>query len=307
MVQRYAHIGLDSEFLMKVVAAFCILSVLSLCASVTHAQSSPDSLAQYVRQLQQNPTDDALREKIIKQALTEKPAIPEEARRAFVQGSTISKAANDAKQQTLAIESFSEAVKLAPWWGDAYYNLAVAQELAGRFSDARASLKFFLLTQPDGQLARKTQDHIYELEAKEKLAKADASSKADKAAADKAAEETAKRAETDARWNARWKGSTYISSQGAAGYPFELTSKKNGNVIEFINPVMAEQTRVQLRGAMSESGSISWELNRWPCGMHPVNVSVSADYKTLQYSASTIDISSCNFFRDVNTTTLTRQ
>lgn len=96
-------------------------------------------------------------------------AIPEEARRAFVQGSTLAKEAKTPEQQLLAVESFQKAVDLAPKWADALYNLAVAQELAGRYSDAQATLKRYIQTKPGEKEARNAQDRIYALEAKAEL------------------------------------------------------------------------------------------------------------------------------------------
>jgi hypothetical protein len=140
-----------------------------LCSTAAQSHSELQSL---VRQLQANPGDAALKERIIQMArqLSPEPVIPEEARRAFVQGATLAKAATDAAGQRLAVDSFREALKIAPWWGDAWYNLAVAQELAGDLNDARNSLKLYLLTEPGEKEVRDAQDRIYSLEAKEKLA-----------------------------------------------------------------------------------------------------------------------------------------
>ena len=57
------------------------LMVLALFATSAYAESPREQLNQMVQQLQQNPTDNALREKIIALAQTIKPAptVPEEA------------------------------------------------------------------------------------------------------------------------------------------------------------------------------------------------------------------------------------
>lgn len=140
-----------------------------MCTAVS-AQSHSE-LQSLVQQLQSNPSDTALRERIITMAreLKPPPAVPEEARRHFVKGTTIAKAATDAAGQALAVKSFEEALKLAPWWGDAWYNLAIAQELTGQLDAARTSLKLYILTGPEGDEARKAQDRIYALEAKQEL------------------------------------------------------------------------------------------------------------------------------------------
>ena len=97
------------------------------------------------------------------------PAIPEEARIHFVEGTAIVKAAKNPAQQTLAAQSFTEALKVAPWWGDAYYNLGVAQELAEKYDAAEQAFNFYLLSNPSVTEKREVQDRIYALSAKRKL------------------------------------------------------------------------------------------------------------------------------------------
>jgi tetratricopeptide (TPR) repeat protein len=136
------------------------------------AQSPREQLNQLAAQLRSTPEDSALRERIIKLALEVKPApaVPEEARRHFVEGSAIAKAAQNSSQQALAVQSFQEALKISPWWGDAYYNLAVAQELAGQLDPAQEALRLYILTSPGEREAREAQDRIYGINARKRLA-----------------------------------------------------------------------------------------------------------------------------------------
>jgi len=152
------------------------------------AQEAKGPLAPLVQRPQSNPADAALRERIIKQARRMKrpPAIPEEAHKNYVEGETFVKAAKSPAGEALAIGSFQKALALAPWWGDAYYDLATAQELAGSYDDAQASLKFYLLTGPDAKDARAAQDRIYALDAEKKSAQAAANAPAQQAAQQKA-------------------------------------------------------------------------------------------------------------------------
>jgi len=62
-----------------------LFGVLML-ANSANAESPREQLKQMVEQLQQSPSDNALREKIIKlaQELRPAPAVPEEARRHFI-------------------------------------------------------------------------------------------------------------------------------------------------------------------------------------------------------------------------------
>ena len=143
-------------------------SVLSV-SSVANGQIGPrEQLQQYVAELQKNLNDHALREKIIKLALTlePRPAVPEEARRHFVRGNTALKNAKDASDYDRAIARYNEALLLAPWWPEPYFNLAKALELRERYDDAIAALKLYVLAAPQGEDARAAQDMIYVLEDK---------------------------------------------------------------------------------------------------------------------------------------------
>jgi hypothetical protein len=190
------------------------------------ADTPGEQLAQMVQQLQQTPGDNALREKIIKLSASVKPApaVPEEARRSFIKGTTFVKAATDPSQQKLAVESFQEAVKIAPWWGDAYYNLAIAQDLAGLPQDAQASLKLYLLTSPGEKDAREAQDRIYALEAKQEAL--------DRQKTDRLAAEQKKKAEFAQRLNGQWSykdemHDAYYQVQVGSNDTFTLTFLRN--------------------------------------------------------------------------------
>lgn len=145
------------------------VALLTSTANV-FAQSSREQLQQIVEQLQKTPNDNALREKIIQLAAGIKPApgVPPDARRAFVMAGTYQKDAKKPSDFALAIDSYKEALKLAPWWGDAYYNLSVSLESASRFDEAQAALKLYLLTNPKD--ADEAQNRIYALDAKKNLA-----------------------------------------------------------------------------------------------------------------------------------------
>ncbi len=141
------------------------LALLAFAATV-YAQTPQEQLQHLVAQLQKTPTDNVLQEKIIKLAVTMKPApeIPEDARRPFVRGNTAIKAATSADDYANAVKLYQDALLIAPWWADAYFNLAKAQELHQDYDAAILSTKFFLMTSPPATEARDAQDHIYALE-----------------------------------------------------------------------------------------------------------------------------------------------
>ncbi len=137
-------------------------------------------LKESIEQLKASPDDAALREKIIALARTIKPrpAVSEDARRHFVMATTMQKKAKNPRDYAEAIAEYDAALLLAPWWADAYYNLSVVDEAAGRFDAARDALKLFLATKPKEADARQAQDRIYALEAQKKLQVSEESTKA---------------------------------------------------------------------------------------------------------------------------------
>lgn len=148
------------------------IALLALAGSA-NAESPREQLGQMVEQLQKTPNDNVLREKIIRLAASIKPApaIPEEANRAFVKGNVFQKEAKDVSGYTLAIASYRDALRSVPWWSDAYYNLAVALESAGKFDEAIAALGSYMASTSAGSAeAREAQNRIYALEAKKEMA-----------------------------------------------------------------------------------------------------------------------------------------
>ena len=152
--------------------ALIIFVLIFALMPTVQAQSPQQTLNQYIADLQKNPNDNALREKIIKHVQTMKlaPAIPEEARRYFVEGNALLKAAKAQKGYGLAIDAYRQCLLIAPWWAEALYNYAVALDLANQFDEAVNVLKLYITTTPGEGESRKAQDKIYEIGAKKKLA-----------------------------------------------------------------------------------------------------------------------------------------
>jgi hypothetical protein len=173
----------------KILATIFFL-LLGISVSITQAQSPQDTLNQYIFDLQKNPSDTALREKIIKLAreMNPPPAIPEEARRHYVKASTLFDDAKQPSDSADAAEEFRQALLVAPWWGEAYMKMGLALETAQRYDDAIASLKLFMATKPQDEVLRKTQDEIYKIEAKAERAAKDKEQAAKEAQANAARE-----------------------------------------------------------------------------------------------------------------------
>jgi tetratricopeptide (TPR) repeat protein len=93
--------------------------------------------------------------------------IPEEARKHFVMGATLFKDAKTADDFSQVVSEFKLAADLAPQWPDARYNLGLAKEAVGDFLGAIADLKVYQQFKLSESEARKVQDKLYALEAKE--------------------------------------------------------------------------------------------------------------------------------------------
>lgn len=147
------------------IAVLAVLTVISMAATDVHAQTPPEILNQYIADLQNNPGDTALREKIILYAQCMRPAaaIPDEARRHMNRGIAAAEGASAESDYLDAIAEFQKAVDIAPWLGSGYRNLAVMQDKAGQYAQALQNLKLFLLTNPaaaDAEAAKSLMDKI---------------------------------------------------------------------------------------------------------------------------------------------------
>ena len=159
-----------------------------LAAAPAGASPSPrEDLKAVVARIQATPGDRALREKAIALAakLKPAPAVPPEAKRSFVMAGTFQKEAKSPDDFALAVGAYQDALKIAPWWGDAYFNLSVALESAGRLDEAKGALELYLLTKPKD--AEAAQNRLYALDAKNILATKQSAAASNAAAASEAA------------------------------------------------------------------------------------------------------------------------
>lgn len=149
--------------MMHILLIIGLLASFSVPASAAQNNAGgSETLPQLVEELKKNPADNALREKIIKLALTMKPApaVPEDAERSMARGlARFQKAAYNK-----AISELETAANAAPWLAAAYYNLGMAQEKAGLYAEAIRNLKYYLLCAPDAINVRDVKNKIYALE-----------------------------------------------------------------------------------------------------------------------------------------------
>lgn len=164
-------------------AAFIIMVLAGLCWAQSSEEAAAkaaeqagkyqEALDQYVAALQKAPEGSAdeqrLRESAIRvaQRIKPAPAIPEEARRFFVRGQTWTKEAKSTRDFIGAAKEFANAARIAPWWGEAYYNRAVLLEKVKSYTEAVLSYKLYMLASPRAEDVSKVQQHIYALEAQQ--------------------------------------------------------------------------------------------------------------------------------------------
>jgi len=116
-------------------------------------------------------TTSDLRSSMIVSVLAMRPApvIPDGAVRDFAQGNVLMKVAKSVSDYSSAIQKYKEALTEAPWWGDAYNNLAIALMRAERLDEAKQAFQFYLLTKPTE--STQVQSKIYEIDAEKDLQK----------------------------------------------------------------------------------------------------------------------------------------
>lgn len=147
-------------------------------------------------------------------------SIPEEARKHFIMGETMFKAANTADDFAQAVSQFSQAALQAPDWPEARYNLALAKESAGDFSGAMDDLKIYQQFKLSDSEARTVQDKIYAIEAKQQLKVSDSAAKAASDSANVQAAENSKKEVFIKKILGNWSQYSAIS----------ITSQDNENV-----------------------------------------------------------------------------
>jgi tetratricopeptide (TPR) repeat protein len=131
-------------------AALLVFVLIFALMTTVQAQSPQQTLNQYIADLQKSPNDNVLREKIIKhvQTMKPKPAIPEEVQKYMDRGIAAIESAKTAEDFQDAAAEFMKAVTAAPWLGNGYRNLVIAQDKAGQYDAALKNLQLYLLTRP---------------------------------------------------------------------------------------------------------------------------------------------------------------
>lgn len=128
---------------------------------------SAEALALYVAALSKacdvgGAVEQDLRVKIVRYAasLPQPPALPETAREHLVRSSYLLKKGQDIG---LVEKEMTEALRIAPWWVEGYFNLGQLQAEQSKFDQAERNLRLFVAAAPADPKARAAQDKIFEI------------------------------------------------------------------------------------------------------------------------------------------------
>lgn len=142
--------GNEGSMIMHLRNLFLSILALGLCLAPSVVGQS-EQLPQLVLQLQKTPTDNALRENIIKLAASMKPApaLPDQALKYEGRAQFAFKSAKSESDYFAAAQEYEKAVAAAPWVAGYYSDLCTIYEKAGKYADAKQSCGFYLIALSD--------------------------------------------------------------------------------------------------------------------------------------------------------------
>jgi len=126
------------------------------------AQTPQQTLQRFVADLQNRPSDDTLRQKIIAlaQTMNPPPAVPADAYELVGRAAYAIKNANTDADFLAAADAYGKALQLAPWVADYYFNQGVAFEKAKHFDEAIADFTWYLMAAPNAKDANQVRERI---------------------------------------------------------------------------------------------------------------------------------------------------
>lgn len=193
-------------------ATLVAILMAGMCSCYLRGQStaaSREQLQQDVAQLQANPSDDALRTKIIQLALTldPKPAEPTGAIEHEGAAEYVFKHAQSPGDFLSAAAEYEQALLLAPWNAGDYYNLGMCYDKANEQQKAISAYQLYLLAAPDAKDAAEVTKQIGAL--KYQLTQKDAAQTAqrqqEEAQQRQEQEQEREQAELQSKWSGVWR------------------------------------------------------------------------------------------------------
>lgn len=98
------------------------------------------------------------------QKLNPAPEVPAEAERHVARGQAGMEMGQSPAEFAEAAAEFERAIRLAPWWADAYHGSAMALDKAASYQQAIDAYQFYLLAAPGAADAKEVKSKIYKLE-----------------------------------------------------------------------------------------------------------------------------------------------
>jgi tetratricopeptide (TPR) repeat protein len=168
-----------TRILKSVFYGFFFLLIIPVLPAYSE-QTPTEQLKLLIADLQKNPNDNALREKIIRHVRTMKPApaVPKEAERYMVRGIAAMKEAKSTDDLKDAVKEFEKALLSAPWYADVYYNLGIAQDKAGLYDKAIKNLNLYMVAAQNAPDVKAVEKLIYEIEYRQEKAAKESSPEA---------------------------------------------------------------------------------------------------------------------------------
>lgn len=162
-------VGLAAMLVVSIALAHPALAqdVLKQTQQLEQSGDLKGAVTQYTAALQKarpgSAQDKQLREKIIDLALKLKPppAIPEEAIKHGVRGEALAKAAHSDADRAQAAAEYRMALKLAPWWADAYLDYGLLEQAAHQPREAIWAYNLYLRAAPNTPNAETVRRKIY--------------------------------------------------------------------------------------------------------------------------------------------------
>lgn len=119
-----------------------------------------------LEQLRQDPSDMGLRKQLLELAREQKtlPDVPDQVLVLKGKAAFVMKSANSPADYQGAIEAYKQAIDLAPWVGDLYYNKGVVDEKGGLPGDAITDFNLYLTAKPDADDKDKVLERLGKLD-----------------------------------------------------------------------------------------------------------------------------------------------
>lgn len=113
-----------------------------------------------------------LRMKIIRfvRSMKKPPPVSEDAKHHALRAQSFLKRAKSEAGYKKAKQELEAAIRIAPWWGDAYFNLGLVQEKLKDYKTAIGSLKLYIAAAPNAPDIGKIKKKIVDLEVAQELA-----------------------------------------------------------------------------------------------------------------------------------------